>query len=248
MLQAYKHQTVTTENLHHFQLNQLHITMFRLGFKQIAVSRVAVSQPIRPLTYSLTARKGVVDLAKHILETANKKTGEFLAGTIDTVEHPSHIKHVAEEANLKTGKVLAGGMQKAEDIAHNVKDRITHTKVDADTLAKKAKEGAQKANMKTGEVLSEGMQKAENMKEDAERLSRKASYSAEEVKDDAANWAEEATSSVKEAAKDIHDKTDGFSAASRERKRVQENAKGYKDLQDRGAHLEAEQNRPPDGI
>lgn len=261
MLLRHKHinirQSPQTTIIISYSIN--HLTMFRLGFRQIAVSRVAVSQPIRPLTYSLTARKSVVDLAKDILEKANKKTGEFLAGTMESAEHAGNIKHVAEEANLKTGKVLADGMQKAEDVAHDVKEKVTHTKVDADTLAEKAKEGAQKVNLKTGEVLSDGMEKAENLnetvklkagdfKQDAESLKRKASYNAEEMKDDAANMAEEATSNVKEAGKDLHDKTDGFTEKSRERKRVEENAKGYKDLQDRGAHLESEQGRPDDGV
>jgi len=261
--------------------------MFRQGLRQIAVSRVVLSQPLRPLSYSIIARKSVVDLAKEVLEKANKKTGEFLAGTMETAEKVAptseNIKEAAEEVNLKTGRVLADGMQKAEDVAQDVKETVSGKS--AEQLAKdgvdKVKEGAEKVNQKTGEVLSEGMQKAEDLKDgaqdfakkvkndtedkaselkdkaedkaselkdDAESVADKAKYKAEEAKGKAADWAEETASEVKEKADEIGDDVDGLTSKSREQRRVERNAKGFKDLQDKGAHMEAEQNRPDDGI
>lgn len=189
----------------------------QLGLRQIALARQAiVAQPTRSFTYSITARKSIVDTAKDVLDKANKKTGEFLAGTIETTENvvPSteNVKQAAEEVNKKTGEVLADGIQKAENVTEDVKKTASRATDDAENLADKAK------------------------------------YAAEEVKGKAADLAEEAEFEVKETAHDIREKTDGLTEDSRERKRVAQNAEGYKNLQDKGAKLESEQLRADDGI
>lgn len=51
----------------------------------------------------------------------------------------------------------------------------------------------------------------------------------------------EVLASTMEAAEEKATKKDG-------QKKVEENTKGYKDLQDKGAKAETEQNRPEDGM
>ncbi|EGV61995.1 hypothetical protein PSN45_000709 [Yamadazyma tenuis] len=137
-------------------------------------------QPTRSLHYSRPTYS-VVSGVKETLEKANKKTGEFLAATMETAEKtPETVGDVAEKVNKKTGKVLAEGMEKVQRVAPN-----------------NLSEAADKANKKTGEVLADGVEKVN---------------------------------------------------AGEHLDRVRENAKGYKNLQDKGSKAESEQNRPEDGV
>lgn len=177
-----------------------------------AVSRhIAPTVSSRAFTVSLASRKSVVDTAKDVLEKANKKTGEFLAGTIESTEKVAptgeNIKNAAETVNKKTGDVLADGIEKTEKAASNVKELVDNTDVNVDI-----KGAAEKVNKATGEKLSEGIHKAEG----------------------AAHQAKDAASNVKE---EVHAKA-----------KVEANTKGYQDLQDKGAKVETEQNRPDDAV
>lgn len=118
-------------------------------FRQITtISRVTVPRQAaasRAFSVSLANRKSVVDTAKDVLDKANKKTGEFLAGTIDKTENAvpttEDVKNAAETANKKTGEVLSEGIDKTEDAAHKtagkaqgkVDELKAQKKVDANT-------------------------------------------------------------------------------------------------------------------
>ncbi|PSK38974.1 hypothetical protein C7M61_002281 [Candidozyma pseudohaemuli] len=164
----------------------------------------------RAFTVSLASRKSVVDTAKDVLEKANKKTGEFLAGTIENTEKVAptgeNLKLAAEKVNQKTGDVLADGIEKTQLAADSVKD------VDL-------KGAASKVNQKTGDVLADGVEKAEGV----------------------AGKAKEAASEAKERASDVKDEAQA-------KAKVNANTAGYENLQDKGAKVESEQNRPDDAV
>ncbi|CAH6721278.1 hypothetical protein CLIB1444_05S07536 [[Candida] jaroonii] len=133
---------------------------------------IRCSRPIR-LVHTTPVRYSVVDTAKDVLNKANKKTGEFLAGTMETVEQAAPTN--ASDAAQKAGEA-----------------------------AEKVSETASEVNKKSGEVLADGMQKVE-------------------------------------------DATPGLNDHPA-KKKVDKNSAGYKDLQDKGAKAESEQNRPEDGL
>lgn len=130
----------------------------------------------RAFTVSLASRKSVVDTAKDVLEKANKKTGEFLAGTIEQTEKVAptgeNLKLAAEKVNQKTGDVLADGIEKTQLAADSVKD------VDV-------KGAASKVNQKTGDVLADGVEKAEGVAGKAKEAASEAKERASDVKDEA---------------------------------------------------------------
>lgn len=132
--------------------------------------RTSIRTPVRQITYS-RANYSIVGGVKETLEKANKKTGEFLASTMETAE-----------------KAAPGSMNEAAD---------------------KTAEAADKVNKKTGEVLADGIDKAEKAIPNANKPADSVTHATGKVK---------------------------------------ENAKGYKDLQDKGSKAETEQARPDDGV
>lgn len=133
---------------------------------------IRCSRPIR-LVHTTSVRYSVVDTAKDVLQKANKKTGEFLASTMETAEKAA--PNSASDAAQKVGEA-----------------------------AGKVSEAASDVNKKSGEVLADGMQKVE-------------------------------------------DATPGLNDHPA-KKKVDQNTAGYKNLQDKGAKAESEQNRPEDGL
>lgn len=106
----------------------------------------------RAFTVSLASRKSVVDTAKDVLEKANKKTGEFLAGTIEQTEKVAptgeNIKLAAGKVNQKTGDVLADGVEKAEAAAGKAKEAASEAKERASDVNEEAQAKA-KVNANT---------------------------------------------------------------------------------------------------
>ncbi|PVH13964.1 uncharacterized protein CXQ87_002085 [Candidozyma duobushaemuli] len=106
----------------------------------------------RAFTVSLASRKSVVDTAKDVLEKANKKTGEFLAGTIEQTEKVAptgeNIKSAAGKVNQKTGDVLADGVEKAEAAAGKAKEAASEAKERASDVNEEAQAKA-KVNANT---------------------------------------------------------------------------------------------------
>lgn len=195
-------------------------------------------QPARHFAYSAIARKSIVDTAKDVLDKANKKTGEFLAGTIETTEKvaptPENLKTAAEEVNLKTGRILADGIKKAESVTEDVKTTAKDQAESVSTkLLKDKEELKDDASSLAGKLKKDAKDKFSDVKEGAENLGEEAKSKADEAKGKAADLAED----VKGAAQ-----------SAKEKKRVAQNAEGYKDLQDRGSKLESEQQRPDDGV
>lgn len=80
-----------------------------------AISRFSLPRQAyasRAFSVSLASRKSVVDSAKDVLDKANKKTGEFLAGTINKTEQAAgHAEEAAsdaaQKASLKVDEVKA---------------------------------------------------------------------------------------------------------------------------------------------
>lgn len=193
-----------------------------------------VSRSTRAYHISRVNSYSVVDNVKQTLDAANKKTGEFLALTMEAAEHaPEKLSGAAEKVNKTTGKVLADGMQKVEDVtpnAENLKENAEDQVV----------EGQQKANQayadgkdKVDDVMAEGKEKAQNI------------YAEGKGKVD------EVMSEGKEKAQDVY--TEGkakieSTSHTHHKARVDNNAQGYESLQDKGAKAEVEQNRPEDGV
>lgn len=175
----------------------------------------------RAFTVSLASRKSIVDATKDVLEKANKKTGEFLAGTIETTEKAAPttetFKLAAEKANQKSGDILADGIEKAQHATEGVKNTDI-------------KGAAEKVNQKTGDVLADGLEKAEG-------VAGKAKGAAADAKDDVQGKAEEVKDRATEAKDKVHAKA-----------KVEANTAGYNNLQDKGAKVESEQNRPDDAV
>lgn len=90
---------------------------------------------IRSIHYT-PARLSILETSKNVLNKANKKTGEFLASTMDTAEKvaektsetisPETIKQTSHKVNKNTGKVLAEGMDQVEKTFPNVNAANPH--------------------------------------------------------------------------------------------------------------------------
>lgn len=100
------------------------------------------------------------------------------------------------------------------------------------SIVGKTKDVLLKANKKIGEAAAEGINKAEKVTP---------SGSATEKVAGAADTVNKKSGKV---LADGIDKVDAL--ATKERRRVEKNTKGYKDLQDKGSKAEIEQNRPDD--
>jgi hypothetical protein len=205
--------------------------MFRqIAFRQASIaSRVAYVPAARQFATTRVLQKSVIDLAKDVLDKVNKKTGEVLAGSMEKAEGAVpdvSVKEAMHKANKKTGEVLAGGMEAVEEVIPSKGEAKAH-----------AREAANKAQAKGNELFEEGKDKAGEVKEQAQQK-------AGEVKDLAQQKAGEA----KNKAEELKDKAGNAASHAEHKARVELNAAGYKDLQDKGKKIETEQNRPDDAV
>lgn len=97
-----------------------------------------------------------------------------------------------------------------------------------------AKDVLNKANKKIGEVTADGLEKAENVVHSSHPIKK----TAHEIN----------MTTGKVLAEGMEKAERVIPTASSEKKRVKENIKGYKDLQDKGSKVESEQGRPEDGV
>lgn len=154
-------------------------------------------------------------------------------------------KDILNKANKKTGEVLASAMETAESVTPTV-DGV--------------KQAASKVNHKTGEVLADGMEKVEEVankaKHATEDVAHKAKHtSAEDIKEAASDAASkvnkktgEALSEGMDKAEQAKDKVKETAAQAEAKMKVEKNAAGYQNLQDKGRKVESEQNRPDDAV
>lgn len=131
------------------------------------------------------------------------------------------VKETLQKVNKKTGEVLAEGMEKAED-------KTPH--------ASSVGDAASKINKKTGEVLADGMQKVEDKAPNVDSVGDAASKANKKTGEVLADGMEKAEKVVPTASK------------ADAKKKVDENVKGYDNLQHKGSRVETEQNRPDDAV
>lgn len=152
-------------------------------------------------------------------------------------------KDVLENVNKKTGEILAGTMEATEN-AIPTKENM--------------KEALKTVNKKTGEILADKMESAEEtagqVKSKASKMAgmakektSEAKEKASEAKEKAGNLASEAKGKAENVAADVKEKAEDVDGAAA-KARVETNFAGYKDLQDKGAKVESEQNRPDDAV
>lgn len=207
--------------------------MLRSVISRSSLARVAVLQPSRSFAYTPVAFKTpVVDTAKEILSKANKKTGEVLASAMETAENatPSvdDVKYAAEKVNKKTGEVLADGLEAVGSAAEKAK----HS---AEEVTQKAKEGAEDVAEKAKNTSAEDLKDA--AADAAHKVNKKTGEALSEGMDKAEDLKDAAKSKGQDAAAHVEAKY-----------KVEKNAAGYKDLQDKGRKVESEQNRPDDAV
>lgn len=218
----------------------------QLTIARANASRITTHQPV------LAAKNySVLGAAKEVLSKANKKTGEVLAGSMETVEKVTPttetISKTAQDVNKKTGEILADGMEKVEPLVPGHGG--------AENVGQKVKEAANTVNKKTGEVLANGMDKAEDYIPGSDDVKNAAGNAAETVskkagnaKKVAENANERAGEIINEGTEEAKEKVEGTVDRAEARHRVNKHAEGYKDLQDKGSKVEVEQNRPDDAV
>lgn len=101
-----------------------------------------------------------------------------------------------------------------------------------------AKEALKKANKKIGEVAAGGIEKTQEMTPNAENVTEATKETAHKVNKKTGEVLAEGLDKAEKMKPELHS----------EKRRVQENAKGYTDLQDKGSKTESEQNRPDDAV
>ncbi|QRG37744.1 hypothetical protein FDK38_002125 [Candidozyma auris] len=204
--------------------------------RSAAVSRVTGPATVsRAFSVSIASRKSVVDTAKEVLDKANKKTGEFLASTLESSEKISpsgeNIKKAAKTVNQKTGDVLADGLEKTEEIAHKAASKTS-------AATDKVKESVENTDIKV-----DARKAAEHIKGKAGEAAHKAKETAADVKDEVHEKAQDHVENAKEKASDLKGEVH-----AKARVHANTSGQGYEDLQKKGSKIEVEQNRPDDGV
>lgn len=154
---------------------------------------------------SVIYRETVVDKAKHVADTVNKKVGEKLGDAIEGAEHvtnaASHkteelkrqathksedLKNSASSVNKEVGKKMSQGVEAAEDVANAASNKTEELKRQASNKSEELKNSASNVNKELGKKASQGVEAAENMSNAAsdktEQLKRQASQTAENLK------------------------------------------------------------------
>lgn len=217
------------------------------ALRQITLARVRAPQLTTHQPILAAKNYSVLGAAKEVLSKANKKTGEVLAGGMEKVEEVTPtsetISQAAQDVNKKTGEVLADGMEKVEPLipGHGGEKEV----------GKKVADAAKTAKNKANEVLADGMEKAEDVvpgKNDLKQAGEKAKQNVKQAGDEIADAAGTANKKAGDVLSNGMDKAKGAVDEAEAKHRVKKNAKGYKDLQDKGSKVESEQSRPEDGL
>lgn len=197
-----------------------------------------VATPLYLRTVASYRSYSIAQKCKETLHWVNLKLGRVAAKEIEVAETVAHktaegAKFAAEEAKLAadianktTGKVLVEGIELGEKVVHG-----------AEAAAHFAEEEAEILNKKTGKILVEGIELGEKVVHGAEAAAHLAEEEAALLNKKTGKILADGI----EIAQIIKHRHDAIS-------KVKANKRGYASLQDKGAKVETEQNRPDDGL